>query len=204
MKSKSVLSLFPFVFLPTGCVQEDDFAVGGGGHWSPAPDQPYDESASKGEEEEDQRPEDDDEPLLRGGTVYTLNSNGDNTLSPGELTTPGPEFHHKDTCSQGITLVWRACLMEEGDNGELGGSTMCAYFETELLCDNDRLRQGDTECTGNEYCEILIPDLSEASRCGWRIIELIATNADTGEELEAIDTQFIDALGFELLPVEPG
>lgn len=161
---------------------------------------------------DDGAPIDDGSSVLRSGTyVHTADPNGDQVLSPGEVTKPEPEFELKPICSQDINLEWTACIVDKSEFGELfissdaNGKQICGDFKTLLECTDYKLSQGPTECVGEKYiyCEVALMPSQEEMYCGWRITELVATNADTGEVLEGFDPEFIEELGFDLFPVPP-
>lgn len=160
---------------------------------------------------EDPAPVDDGSSIVRSAHLYTVDPNNDGVLMPGELTEPDPDFEVKPICSQDINLEWTACLVEEDQYGmqqvipDVNGNDICGDFVTLLECTNYQLSKGPSECIGEkyDYCQVLISPPNEPMFCGWRITELVATNADTGEVLEQFDKPFIDALGFDLLPVPP-
>lgn len=156
----------------------------------------------------DDNPPIDSSSILRGGMVETLDPNGDNVLTQAEITQPEPEFYHKPICSEDIVLRWRACLMEDVD-GELvpsngfGARDACANFETRLDCNNYELSQGRTDCKSNYFCSMTIGGADRPMRCGWKITQLEAYNAWSGGLIERFDEDFVDELGFELLPIGP-
>lgn len=156
-------------------------------------------------------PVDDGGSIVRSAHLYTVDPNNDGLLSSGELTEPDPTFEVKPICSQDVNLEWTACLVEEDEYGmsivftDVNGNDICGDFVTLLECTNYRLSQGPSECLGvkYDYCQVLINPPADPMFCGWRITELVATNAVTGEVLEQFNKDFIDGLGFDLLPVPP-
>lgn len=189
---KLTVSLLAVAALAAGCDSGEDFPL-------------YDS---------EQVPTEGGEAILFGGEVFTLDSNGNSLLSPGEVTKPDTDFRHKKLCSQDIVLLWKSCLMERTTDGELvvshdsSGFEMCGMFETTLECVDYELFQGATECTGGNYCEVVITDsplnpaLLGQVMCGWRITDLAAVNGKTGELLGNFNLDFVESLGFEILPVE--
>lgn len=149
--------------------------------------------------------------ILRGGDVETLDVNYGNSslddndrIEPGETTMPDVTFHPKGQCSQDVKLQWQACLFERDEWGydwigyTFDGRVMCGDFTTKLQCVDRRYEQGPTLCLGG-YCDYVMEDTLPAI-CGWKITELVAYD-ETGAVLHWFTPEFIEGMGFHLLPV---
>lgn len=187
--------------LSLGCTSEDDFADDSDemapNEYPPASDS--DDPANVELEE-----------TLGGAFLYTLESNNDKKLTPGERTMPELDLDPKGTCSGNIEIYWSSCLTEVKDDVEwvdmdLNERRQCGDFRTILECsDSGVLSQGDTVCMPNErnaYCEISITETDESMRCGWRLVGLLAKDVRSGRTLEDFSFDYIQKLGFELLPI---
>jgi hypothetical protein len=171
----AVLTLLPLVGL-SGCgwlSGEDDFDDDGGG-------------------------------ILVGADVETTDLNNNQRIEPGETTAPKATFYPKDGCLQDVKLEWEACLFERDQWGwdwisvTLDGTVMCGAFETKLKCVDDEFQQGVTICLGG-FCDYVMGD-SLPSTCGWKITDMTAKN-ERGEVLHWFTPEFVESLGFHLLPV---
>lgn len=185
------------ISLSLGCASEDDL-----GSYDSAENGVQSSQANRGDPSDDEA-----DGILNDATVYTLESNHDGKLSPGERTMPEAEFNPKATCSQSIEVYWSACLTEVNQYNvevpfeDVNETPQCGDFRTIAVCDDTgKLVQGETDCLSDVYCDVLVTETDPSMRCGWRITQILAKNRVTGETLERFDPNDV---GFELLPIVP-
>jgi len=145
--------------------------------------------------------------ILDGGDLDTQDGDGDGVIEPGEEITFDATFSMKPSCTEDVSITYRACLMEKNELGEefisenYNEVEMCAEFETQLLCIDNEFVQDDTWCVGGDYCVAPGSSSPVPQWCGWKILDLKARSED-GRILESYSQAFVDSLGFELLPMQ--
>lgn len=137
--------------------------------------------------------------------VNTLESSGDKVLQSNETTTPKMTCEFKSSCSEGLYVIWRICLVEKVNGKELvskdlNGKDICGSYRTDFNCIDGTLIQGATEWIEG-YNSVTIGPNAEEVPCGWRPEGFFVYNAD-GKVNDSLTPETLEELGYELLPIQ--